>query len=182
MVLSRNLLNPVVLPLAGIAGVLLALCIGLGVRLDSGVPPGLPSPPLAPLLGQPAPPFQVEGVNGALVSLQSAPSAAAWLLFVTDSTCGACQAAYPSLEQAATRLPVVVVGVGDQRPLDPRLVQVAMAVGYDRLGTVQQRYRVRHLPSVFLIDPQGIVRHAASGGESVEQVLSAWEAHGSGGL
>ena len=77
MALSGGLLNPVILPLSRIAGVLLALCIGLGVRLDSGVPPGLPSPPLVPLLGQPAPPFEVEGVNGGLVSLQSAPGAAA---------------------------------------------------------------------------------------------------------
>ena len=181
MATSGDALNPLVLPLSGVAGVLLALCIGLGVRLDTGAPPGIRPKPLAHLVGQPALPFEVEGVHGGVVSLHSAPEAGDWLLFFTDSACGACQAAYPSLQQAAERLPVVVVGIGDRPQLAARWGKVSVAVGYDRLRTVQQLYRVRTLPSVLWIDPQGIVRQAATGSKRVEQVL-AWNAPKSGGL
>ena len=181
MATSGDPLNPLVLPLSGVVGVLLALCIGLGVRLETGAPPGFRPKPLAHLLGQPAPPFEIEGVTGEPVSLHSAPGAGDWLLFFTDSACGACQAAYPSLQQAAERLPVVVVGVGDRQQLAARWGKVAVGVGYDSLHTVQQLYRVRTLPSVLLIDPQGIVRQAATGSKSVEQIL-AWTEHKSGGI
>ena len=174
-------LNPMMLPLSVIAGVLVALGIGLGVRLETGAPPGLIPKPFAHLLGKPAPAFELEGTNGESVSLQSANGAAAWLLFFTDTGCGACKAAYPSLKRAADQLPVVVVGIGDRQQLETRLGQVAVVVGYDSLHTVQEFYQVKGLPSVLLIDQHGVVQQAATGSKSVDQILAAWDGQKPGG-
>ena len=174
-------MNPMMLPLSVVAGVLVALCIGIGVRLETGAPPGLLPTPFAHLLGKQAPAFELDGTNGELVSLQSAKAADAWLLFFTDTGCGACKAAYPSLKRAADQLPVVVVGIGDRQQLETRLGNVAVAVGYDSLHTVQERYQVRGLPSALLIDKQGVVQQAATGSKSVDQVLAAWDGHKPGG-
>ena len=174
-------MNPMMLPLSVVAGVLVALCIGIGVRLETGAPPGLIPTPFAHLLGKPAPAFELDGTHGEPVSLRSADGADAWLLFFTDTGCGACKAAYPSLKRAADQLPVVVVGIGDRQQLESRLGPVAVAVGYDSLHTVQERYQVRGLPSALLIDKQGVVQQAATGSKSVDQVLAAWNGHKQGG-
>ena len=122
-------MNPMILPLSVVAGMLVALCIGIGVRLETGAPPGLIPKPFAHLLGKPAPAFELDGTNGDPVSLQSANDAEAWLLFFTDTGCGACKAAYPSLKRAADLLPVVVVGIGDRQQLERGLGPVAVAEG-----------------------------------------------------
>ena len=45
-------------------GLLVALCISVGVRLVSGHPPGIPVNPLAELIGKPMPDFEVASLNG----------------------------------------------------------------------------------------------------------------------
>lgn len=167
-------LNPMTLPLSVVAGVLLALSISIGVRLETGAPPGLIPKAFAHLLGRPAPAFELSGTHGEMVSLHSAAAAEAWMLVFTDTGCGACKVAYPSLMSAAEQVPVVVVGTGDRQELETRLAQVAVAVGYDSLHAVGQLYQVTGLPSALLIDGQGVVQYAATGSKSVDEVLAAW--------
>lgn len=174
-------LNPITLPLSAVAGVLLALCISIGVRLETGAPPGLIPKAFAHLLGRPAPAFELDGTIGETVTLHSAGAAEAWMLVFTDTGCGACRAAYPSLRRAAEQLPVVVVGTGDRQELDTRLGQVAVAVGYDSLHTVNQLYQVTGLPSALLIDGRGVVQYAAIGSKSVDEVVAAWGGRRPGG-
>jgi peroxiredoxin len=177
-------LNRLIGPLSAVAGILLALCIGVGARLEKGHPPGLPPKPFARLLGKPAPSFEVAGLDGVPVSLHSANGARRWLLYFTNSGCGACDAAYPSLQKATQQLPVVVVGIGDRRQLVEKLAQhaIATATAYDSLGTVQQLYQVSAFPSALLIDQEGLVRQAAIGSQSIEQVLAAWAREEKGGV
>lgn len=167
--------NPLIGPLSVVAGVLLALCIGAGVRLEKGHPPGLSPKPFAHLLGKHALPFELPGLDGTIVSLKSGNGARAWLLYFTDSGCGACDAAYPGLKEATGRLPVVVVGTGSREQLTAKLAQHALTatVGYDSLRAVQQLYRVTAFPSALLLDQEGVVRQAATGSQSIEQVLAA---------
>ena len=56
--------NPMTLPVSVVTGVLLALCISIGVRLETGAPPGLIPKAFAHLLGRPAPAFELSGPSG----------------------------------------------------------------------------------------------------------------------
>lgn len=171
-------------PLSALTGVLVALAIGVGVRLETGSPPGLPPKPFAHLLGKPAPSFEIEGLEGRPVSLQSANGAEAWLLFFTDSGCKACDATYPSLEKATRRLPVIVIGTGDRQLLKAKLAQnnISATAGYDSLQAVKQRYRLNGFPSVLLIDREGIVQKAGVGARGLEEIMAGWAQEETGGV
>jgi peroxiredoxin len=134
-------------------------------------------------LGKPAPPFEISGLDGGPVSLQSANGAQSWLLFFTDSGCKACDATYPSLEKATRQLPVVVIGTGDRQLLKAKLSQhqIAAPTGYDSLQTVKQQYRAPGFPSVLLIDQDGVVQKAGVGTQSIEEILAGWGLQKAGG-
>ena len=167
-------MNPLVRPVAAAAGLLLALCIGIGARLETGAPPGLPPKPFAHLLGRQAPDFTLPGLGGDTVDLTSAQGAGAWLLYFTDAACGACKAAYPAVAAAAEVLPVVAVATGDPDLLQANLGEKTAAIGHDKEQAVHRLYDVRGVPSALLIDRQGVVRHAATGSRSVTEVVAAW--------
>ena len=167
-------MNPMVRPLSAAAGLLLALCIGIGARLETGAPPGLPLKPFAHLLGRQAPDFALPGLGGETVSLASAGGADAWLLYFTDAACGACKAAYPAVAMAAEMLPIVTVATGDPDLLEANLGEKTAAIGHDEEQSVHRLYDVRGVPSALLIDRRGVVRHAATGSRSITEVLTSW--------
>ena len=113
-------------PLSAAAGLLLALCIGIGARLETGTPPGLPPKPFAHLLGRQAPDFTLPGLGGETVSLSSAGGTDAWVLYFTDAACGACKAAYPA----------VAVACWARRP-KPRLAVTIGLRGASSTGSAQ---------------------------------------------
>jgi peroxiredoxin len=162
---------------------LVALAVGVGARLETGAPPGLPPKPFAHLLGRSAPSFEVEGLEGPSVSLQSANGAASWLLVFTDAACKVCDATYPSIEKATHQLPVVLIGSGDRQLLKTKLLQhqISATAGYDSLQTVKQQYRIPGFPSVLLIDQEGVVQKASVGTQSIEEVLAGWGSPKTGG-
>lgn len=178
----RAEIHPLVWPLSTVAGVLLALCLSVGVRLETGYPPGVPPRPFARLLARPAPPFELEGMDGTRVS-SSAMKGRDWLLFFTNSGCGACDAAYPALKKAVGHLPVVLVGIGDRQMLRAKRVQheIPAVAAYDSLGTVARLYGVNNYPGALWIDPNGVVRRGAVGSQSIEQVMAAWKRDQKGG-
>ena len=166
--------NPLIPPLAAAAALLAALCIGIGARLETGGPPGLPPEAFGHLLGRQAPDFTLPGLDGETVSLASAREAEAWLLYFTDAGCGACEAAWPAVEEAAGVLPLVAIGTGDPDLLQAHLGEAAAAIGHDPGKSVHRLYDVRSVPTVLLIDRQGVVRHAATGSRSITEVVAAW--------
>ena len=159
------------------AGVLLAALVAVAARLETGYPPGITPPPFARLIGQPAPVFSLDGLQGAAVSSEDAPAGRSWLLFFAEASCRACDATYPALAQASERFPVVVVGAGDRAVLQEKLAPYGLVsvAGHDSLWEVNQAYGVPGYPSVLLIDPQGVVRKGAVGSQGLEQVLAAPE-------
>ena len=161
-------------PVAAAAGLLLALCIGIGARLETGAPPGLPPKPFAHLLGRQAPDFTLPGLGGGAVSLASARGADAWVLYFTDAACGACKAAYPLVARVAGVLPIVAVATGDPDLLEANLGENTAMIGHDEQQSVHRLYDVRGVPSALLIDRGGLVRHAATGSRSITEVLAAW--------
>ena len=158
-------------------GLLLASLVAVAARYETGFPPGLTPPPFARLIGQPAPAFALDALQGAAVSSDDAPAGRSWLLFFADATCRACDATYPALAEAAEQFPVIVVGVGDRSVLEEKLAPYGLvsATGHDSLRQVNQAYGVPGYPSVLLIDPQGIVRQGVVGSQGLEQVLAAPE-------
>ena len=159
------------------SGILLAALVAVAARLESGYPPGVTPPPLAHLIGQSAPAFSLDGLQGGTVSSDDAPAGRSWLLFFAEASCPACDATYPALAQASERYPVLVVGAGDREVLQEKLAPYGLgsATGHDSLWAVNQAYGVPGYPSVLLIDPQGVVRKGAVGSQGLEQVLAAPE-------
>ena len=175
-------MSPMVMPLSVAGGLLLALCISLAVRLETGYPPGIVPEPFAHLLGQPAPGFEITGLRDDLVSLHTLTSAAKesgkpGMLFFTNSACSACDATYPALGKAATQLPVLVVGVGVEKDLRTKLAQhgIAASAGFDAGAEVGKSYDVQAHPSALLIDSDGVVFTAATGVRSVDRILEEWQ-------
>ena len=175
-------MSPMVMPLSVAGGLLLALCISLAVRLETGYPPGIVPKPFAHLLGQPALGFEITGLGEGLVALHTLTSAAKdrgepGLLFFTNSACSACDATYPALEKAATQLPVLVVGVGVEEDLRTKLAQhgIAASAGFDEGAGVGESYGVQAHPSALLIDADGVVLTAAIGVQSVDRILEEWQ-------
>lgn len=172
MVLPKNTAtNSAVFPLSLAAGVLLALCISVGVRLNKERTPSYYFQPYALLLDKPAPSFEIEGLSGGRVS--SPKDAETWLLYFTDSGSEACDAAYPTLKKIAQYVPVTVVGLGDRTQLSDKMDQygIAVTVGYDSLQTVPPLYQADVFPSAMLIDSEGIVRQAAIGSNGIERIV-----------
>ena len=128
--------NAFIWPLSAAAALLVALIAGIGARLETGAPPGLAPKPFSHLLGRPAPAFEIPGIDGETVSLASAGGAEAWLLYFTDAGCGACESAWPAVEEAAGRLSVIAIGKGDPALLQAHLGEAALAIGHDprRIG------------------------------------------------
>ena len=177
---GRNRTNRFIWPLSAASALLGALVVALGARLETGSPPGLPTQPLAHLLGKPAPAFEVPGLDGDPVSPSRAAGADTWLLYFTEAGCGACEAAAPAVEEAAGLLPLIAVGTGDPDRLRARFAEVALAIGHDEEQSAHRLYGVRAMPSALLID-RGVVRHAATGSSSLPEVLAAWNDSNQGG-
>ncbi len=159
------------------SGILLAALVAFAARYDTGFPPGVTPAPFARLIGQPAPAFALDGLQGGTVSSDDAPAGRSWLLFFADATCPACDATYPALALASEQVPVVVVGVGEGSVLNEKLVPYGLAseAGHDRLREVNQAYGVPGYPSVLLIDSQGVVRKGAVGSRDLERMLAPVE-------
>ena len=66
---ARERVARMVLVLSALCGVLMAVCISLMVRLDSGYPPALKAQPFAALLEMPAPGLSLPGLDGETVTL-----------------------------------------------------------------------------------------------------------------
>lgn len=171
---ATNGVPPRVFGAALVGGVLLASLVAGAARLETGFPPGITPPPFARLIGQPAPAFSLDALQGAAVSSVDAPAGRSWLLFFADATCRACDATYPALAKASERYPVIVVGAGDRAVLQGKLAPygLAPAAGHDSRWEVNRAYGVLGYPSVLLIDPRGIVRKGAVGNRALEQVLA----------
>lgn len=166
-----------------IAGVVLALCIGVSVRMVKGHAPGLPPRPFENLLGEPAPTFELQGLDGQIVSLQNVDSGDVRLLFFADSTCKACDITFPAIKKVAEEISIIIVGVGDREVLMHKLSQhdIAVPTGYDELTTVKQLYGVKGFPCTMLIDQKGIVLDAAYGSKGVEHVMQTYKKMKKGG-
>ena len=130
----------------------------------------LSAPARAVELGQAAPDFSAPGVDGGSVSLSAYRGRVVYLDFWA-SWCGPCAQALPALDALRKEFPpgdfqVVAVNVDRERAVAKKFL-TKRPVGYpsalDPEGVLPAKYGVDSMPTSFLIDRNGVVRHVQRG-------------------
>jgi thiol-disulfide isomerase/thioredoxin len=120
--------------------------------------------------GDPAPEFSAPGLTGGTVSLAAYRGKVVYLDFWA-SWCGPCAQALPALEElrqefAPGDFQVVAVNVDRDPKLAKKFLQ-KRPVGYpsaiDPKGALPARFGIESMPTSFLIDRAGVVRHVQRG-------------------
>ena len=156
-------------------GLLVALCISVGVRLVAGHAPGIPLNPLADLIGKPVPDFEVASLNGDRRISSDAMGDSPYILYFTASDCRGCDETYPVLKAASTSLPAFVIGVGHQQTLVRKLKnhEIVATVGFDSSRTVLKTCGISGVPTALLVNEKGIIREAAMGKSNIASMFAS---------
>lgn len=156
-------------------GLLVALCISVGVRLVAGHPPGIPLNPLAELIGKPVPDFGVVSLNGDRQISSNAMGDFPYILYFTASDCRGCDETYPVLKAASTSLPAFVIGVGHQQTLANKLKnhEIVATVGFDSSRAVLKTCGIIGVPTALLVNEEGIIREAAMGKSNIARMFAS---------
>ena len=155
-------------------GLLVALCISVGVRLVAGHPPGIPVNPLAELIGKPVPDFEVASLNGDRRISPDAMGDSPYILYFTASDCRGCDETYPVLKMVPTNLPAFIVGVGHQQTLADKLKNhdIVATVGFDSSRTVLKTCGIIGVPTALLVNEEGIIHSAAMGKPNIARMFA----------
>lgn len=137
--------------------------LGVGLKLD---PREVPSP----LIGKPAPMFQLQTLDTPSQTLSPADlRGQVWLLNVWASWCSGCREEHPVLVEFARSRAVPVYGLDykdqpdDARRLLQREGNPYVASVSDLDGRTGIEYGVYGVPETFVIDKAGVIRHKQIG-------------------
>jgi peroxiredoxin len=117
--------------------------------------------------GATAPDFEIPAADGKLVQLSSLLRDSPVLLAFFKVTCPVCQYTLPFLERLSGH--ATVLGVSQDSPADTaefcRSFGITFPMAFDpgRGYPASSLYRITHVPSVFLIEPNGRIALAGSG-------------------
>jgi thiol-disulfide isomerase/thioredoxin len=132
-----------------------------------------------PGVGHPAPEIVVERLNGQELALSSLRGKVV-LLDVWASWCVPCQKELPMLDAIARRLrskgvEVVAVSIDQERgnvvkflDTQPRWV---LTVAHDPRGAIAETYQPEKMPTSYVIDRAGIIRHVNDGFEPADAAV-----------
>ena len=134
----------------------------------------------SPHAGFPAPDFALEDLSGETVSLADYRGQVV-IVNLWASWCGPCRAEMPALQSvyeslSAEGLVVLAVNSTAQDTEEAARAFVTehaltFPVLLDRADSVSQAYRLRSLPSTFIVDRQGVIDSVLIGGPLAEAVL-----------
>ena len=170
---TQNVNGRLILLMSLGCGLLVALCISVGVRLVAGHPPGIFVNPLAELIGKPVPDFEVASLNGERQISSDAMGDSPYILYFTASDCRGCDATYPVLKAARASLPAFVIGVGHQQTLTNKLKNhgIVATVGFDSSRAVLKTCGISGVPTALLVNEKGIIREAAMGKSNIASMF-----------
>lgn len=127
-------------------------------------------------VGRPAPEIVVERLNGKSLSLSSLRGKVV-LLDVWASWCGPCKQELPMLDAIAGRLrgqgvEVLAVSVDQQRENVVKFMESrahwSLTVAHDPRGAIADTFQPDKMPTSYVIDRAGIIRHVNSGFEPAD--------------
>ncbi len=144
-------------PLAAFVLLVVVLAVGLRHAPEKGVIP-------SPLIGKPAPPFELPDLKDPARTLRGAEFAGRWhLVNVWGTWCVECRAEHAQLLAIQREGRVPIVGIDwkdDDAQASDWLASLGdpyARVGADRDGRVSINWGVYGAPETFLVDPRGIV-------------------------
>ncbi len=112
--------------------------------------------------GAPAPEFTLAGMNGEQQSLQQLRGAGPVLLAFFKVSCPTCQYTFPFLERFHSKL--AVVGISQNGGRETAAFNAEFGVGFPVLldpaddgYPVSNGFRITHVPSLFLVEPDGTI-------------------------
>lgn len=145
------------IPLLAFLGLVVFLAIGL-TRDPREVP--------SPLVGKPAPAFQVPELHDPNKTISTADfKGQVWMFNVWASWCVACREEHPLLMQLARTTDIQLIGLDykDKREDGQRFLETRgdpyRRIAFDADGRVGINYGVYGVPETFIIDKKGIIRH-----------------------
>jgi cytochrome c biogenesis protein CcmG/thiol:disulfide interchange protein DsbE len=158
-----------------VRAILACVLVGLVSALSSCAPKGGPGAAAAlpstdhPLRGSPAPRFSLAARGGASASLDD-HSGKVVLVDFWATWCEPCRSSFPRYQALLARYPdrVVVLGISEDDE-DQGIDRFAQETGasfplaWDGDKSVAQRYQISGMPTLFIIDQQGLVRFVHSG-------------------
>jgi cytochrome c biogenesis protein CcmG, thiol:disulfide interchange protein DsbE len=160
------------------------LLLGLGWTWASRVPATIADAGLipSPHVGFPAPDFALETLDGARTSLAEQRGKVV-IVNLWASWCGPCRAEMPAIQrlydaQREEGLSVLAVhGTFQDSEASARAFADELGLSFpivlDRDGEVSRRYRLRALPSTFIVDRRGTIREVIFGGPLSEATLQS---------
>ena len=155
--------------IAGIVISVMIAMVGIGGAAAQGILPVVKHKVLK--LGEPAPDFQLQDLNGRLVTLSELRGKVVLLNFWA-TWCGPCRVEMPAMEQlyqtfSRKDFEILAVSTDAQGVAITRPFQQENHLTFPILHDVDYRvgltYGARSLPMTFMVDRQGVIRHQIFG-------------------
>ena len=131
-----------------------------------------------PLVGGPAPFFELETVDGQIVKLSDLKGKFVILHFWA-TWCVPCikempefQKAHQSLEDS--NVEIIAINLGENKKRVDKFIQdyrLSFPVLLDKFGNVSEKYKVTGLPVTYFISPDGIIRDGIFGGGITQKII-----------
>ena len=132
-----------------------------------------------PLVGGPAPHFDLEALDGQRIKMSDLEGQFVVLNFWA-TWCVPCMNEMPELQKAhlssKNRIKIVGINLAESKEVVGEYIRgkgFSFPVLLDDYGNVSQNYEVIHLPVTYFITPDGIIRDKIFGGGITEKMIEA---------